>query len=189
MKNVVIQPKSGTAYTVWPVVHMELEKKGLKGVGPEEALKLQSQGWTLVDVRIEGDFEKGHAAGAVSLPLYRFVAGNSVWDNIKKVAMAGFAMKATERDPDYVENVTAAVGKNQKLLLMCAIGGTLKTGVNLRPDKYPGGIDDPERAFGRESRALKAAYELVQGGWNVNNLRFVEGGFQQWRHRGLPVEK
>jgi hypothetical protein len=30
------------------------------------------------------------------------VAGNSTWDNIKKLAMASFAMKATERDPDFV---------------------------------------------------------------------------------------
>lgn len=41
---------------------------------------------------------------------------------------------------------------------------------------------DPERAFGRESRSLKAIYELVEeGGWNLNNIRHVEGGFQQWR--------
>lgn len=53
------------------------------------------------------------------------------------------------------------VKKNQKIILMCAIGGTLTTGVNLRPDKYPNGIEDPDRSFGRESRCLKAAYELM----------------------------
>ena len=48
--------------------------------------------------------------------------------------------------------------------MMCAIGGTLEVGVNLRPDKYPNGIKDPDRSFGRESRCLKASYELVQVG-------------------------
>jgi hypothetical protein len=42
---------------------------------------------------------------------------------------------------------------------------------------------DPERAFGRESRSLKAIYELVEDGWNINNIRHVEGGFQQWRYQ------
>lgn len=39
---------------------------------------------------------KVHAAGAISLPLYRYVEGTSFWDNVKKAAMAvGFAMRAT----------------------------------------------------------------------------------------------
>jgi hypothetical protein len=42
------------------------------------------------------------------------------------------------------------------------VGGTLGTRLMLRPDKYPKGIDDPDRNFGRESRCLKAAYELMQ---------------------------
>lgn len=36
----------------------------------------------------------------------RFVEGNTLWDNVKKIAMASFAMKATERDPDFVDNFT-----------------------------------------------------------------------------------
>ncbi len=31
------------------------------------------KGWTIVDVRIEGDYAKGHCEGAVNLPLFRFV--------------------------------------------------------------------------------------------------------------------
>jgi hypothetical protein len=47
---------------------------------------------------------------------------------------------------------------------------------------------DPERAFGRESRSLKAIYELYEAGWSLGNIRHVEGGFQQWRNQGLPCE-
>jgi hypothetical protein len=42
----------------------------------------------------------------VNLPLYRPVAGNGVWDNIKKAVMTiGFAMTATERNPDFQEDI------------------------------------------------------------------------------------
>jgi hypothetical protein len=48
-------------------------------------------------------------------------------------------------------------------------------------------LSDPERAFGRESRSLKAIYELYDAGWSLNNIRHVEGGFQQWKYVGLPL--
>jgi hypothetical protein len=153
----------------WPVVHTVLSDAKLKSISCEEALKLQGQGWTLVDVRLEGDFVRGHAEGAVNVPLYRFVegrvgalggrwvgragvsvggkpqleAGGSLWsgvealsarqaagaasgsgprptppppprarravrprqgpwDQAKRLAMAAFAMRATERNPDFV---------------------------------------------------------------------------------------
>ena len=47
---------------------------------------------------------------------------------------------------------------------------------------------DPERAFGRESRSLIAAYDLIQGGWDVRNIIHMEGGVQEWRFRDLPME-
>ncbi|PNH05586.1 Rhodanese-like domain-containing protein 14, chloroplastic, partial [Tetrabaena socialis] len=181
-------PKSGTPYVVWPAVHTLLVGKGLRSVTPQEAQTLQGQGWTIVDVRLASDFEKVRAAGSLSLPIYRYVEGTSFWDNVKKAAMAvGFAMKATERDPDYGAKAKAALKKNQKVLLMCAIGGTLDTLVDLRKGvKKP--IRDPERAFGRESRSLKAAYELINEGWSSSNVFWVEGGLQQWRFQGLPTE-
>lgn len=67
-------------------------------------------------------------------------------------------------------------------------GGTLDTKLRLRPDKYKDGINDQDRAFGRESRSLKAAYELLQAGWRPgSNMVFLEGGVQQWRYQGLPM--
>ncbi len=36
---------------------------------------MMRQGWTLIDVRLAGDFDKAHAEGAASVPLYRFVEG------------------------------------------------------------------------------------------------------------------
>jgi hypothetical protein len=108
---------------------------------------------------------------------------------VKRFVMASFAMTATERVPGYAGIVsTFFKGKKDKIILMCAVGGTLKTGNNNRPDKYPNGVQDPDRDFGRESRSLKAAFELMtEGGWNKDNLVVVDGGLQQWRYQGYPM--
>lgn len=76
--------------------------------------------------------------------------------------------------------------KNQKIIVCCAIGGTLD--VLFKPSAHKAAINDPDRAFGRESRSLKAAYELYQAGWSINNMVFMEGGLQQWRYQGYPTE-
>ncbi|KAJ9519247.1 hypothetical protein QJQ45_017897 [Haematococcus lacustris] len=187
-QQTMIVPKSGTPYTVWPVIHAELTARNLQSVTAAEAAKMQQQGWTLLDVRLEGDFDASHAADSVNISLYRFTAGNELWDKIKRVAMAGFAMKATERDPDFADKVAARFKKNQKLIVVCAIGGTLDTKLRLRPDKYKDGVKDLDRSFGRESRSLKACYQLMKAGWTSSNLVFMEGGVQQWRFQGFPVE-
>ena len=70
---------------------------------------------------------------------------------------------------------------------MCAIGGTLDTNVSYRREKRL--FNDPERAFGRESRSLKAAYEMLEAGWPAGALRHADGGFQQWRYQGLPLDE
>lgn len=70
---------------------------------------------------------------------------------------------------------------------MCDIGGTLSTKVEVAHKKKDYEVRDPERAFGRESRSLKAAHALLMEG--CTNLAHLEGGLQQWRHQGFPVVK
>ena len=61
-----------------------------------QALKLQQDGAIIVDPRVPWDFEKQRIEGAVSVPLFRGVAGKSGWDTAKRFVMAvGFAMRAT----------------------------------------------------------------------------------------------
>ncbi len=75
---------------------------------------------------------------------------------------------SAERDPDYQKTALERLDKNQKVILMCSIGGTIKTGTQPwgNPDnpsrKSQKKFDDPERAFGRESRSLKACHELFK---------------------------
>lgn len=65
------------------------------------------------------------------------------------------------------------------------IGGTLSTKVEVAHKVKTYEVKDPDRAFGRESRSLKAAHALLMAG--CNNLAHLEGGIQQWRHQGYPM--
>ncbi|KAK9857616.1 hypothetical protein WJX84_011789 [Apatococcus fuscideae] len=165
----LITPLAGAAYTVWPVIHEELTQAGLESLPAAEVYRLQQEeGALLVDCRVDWNFEQEHAEGAVSLPLFRGVTGNDFYATLKRLAMGSFAMKATERDPDYQKTALERLDKNQKIIMMCSIGGTIKTGTQPWGDpsnpsrKAQKKFDDPERAFGRESRSLKACHELIK---------------------------
>jgi rhodanese-related sulfurtransferase len=56
---------------------------------------MQKKGWTLLDVRVDSNFENSHIEGAVSVPLYRGVQGRQLFDQIKRFTMASLAMTAT----------------------------------------------------------------------------------------------
>jgi len=184
--QLVVTPKSGMPYTVWPVMHTYLTQKKLKSCDIDQARALMSKGAVLLDVRLAMDYENQHALGAENVPLFRITAGNSQWDTIKRVVMAGLNMKATERDPDFIKNVDALLNgkKRTKIIVMCSIGGTLDTVVKVAST---GKITktDKDRSFGRESRSLKACYELMRAGYT--NVIHLEGGFSQWRHQGYPL--
>ena len=66
-----------------------------------------------------------------------------------------------ERDPDFGANAAAQLDKRRKVIVYCGRGGTIKTGFgNERNGKFF--KDDPERAFGIETRSLKGCYELFE---------------------------
>lgn len=183
----VVTPKSGMPYTVWPVMYTYLARKKLKTINQDQALSEMKKGAVLLDVRLAADFENQHARGAENVPLFRITAGNSSWDNVKRVVMAGLNMKATERDPDFIENVNALVKKNKrkKIIVMCNIGGTLDTVIRVAST---GKLTktDKDRSFGRESRSLKACYELLRAGYT--NVVHLEGGLSEWRYKGYPLD-
>jgi rhodanese-related sulfurtransferase len=244
MSKALIKPFSGEAYMSWPVCHGLLTEAGLRSVSPKEARRLQrDRGWALVDVRLSDAYEAERAEGAVSAPLFRYLDERpqedggggkssrlSVADLAKKLAMAAFAMRATERVPRWAQEafpfeapkeragklgfpdlgaLLASLGggggssksdarpssssstrsspRPPGVLLMCSVGGSMNTVVKFRRGEFA----DPERSFGRESRSLKAAYELLQDpslGWSADNVVHVEGGLAQWRFEGLPIE-
>jgi rhodanese-related sulfurtransferase len=187
--QLTVTPKSGMPYTVWPVMHTYLTQKKLKSCTIEQAqADSKKRNTILMDVRLAVDFEKQHAQGAQNVPLFRITAGDSKWDNIKRVVMAGLNMKATERDPDFIKNVDALTGgrKGTKIIVMCSIGGTLDTVVKVK-STGKSTATDVDRTYGRESRSLKACYELMRAGYR--NVVHMEGGLGEWRYNGLPLEE
>ena len=181
-----VQPKSGVAYTVWPAVHTTLVTAGVKSIPAEEVSKLVEEGKAVVvDVRPGDNFEKEHVDGSLNVPLYRPVEGSSLFDKVKKLAVGAMAMTATERNPNFADDARKTLGEESRMIIVaCMMGGSLTTEVS-RKRKNMKSFKDPERAFGRESRSLKAAYELMQAGYE--NIAHLEGGIAMWRHKGLPM--
>ena len=67
-----------------------------------------------------------------------------------------------ERNPNFRQDALAALPKNKTIAVMCSLGGTMLVGT--KPREMSGKVfkSDPDRAFGRESRSLKACYELYE---------------------------
>lgn len=61
------------------MVWQTLTDEGVKIKTVEEASEMMKNGWTLVDTRLAGDYDKQHAQGAISLPLFRYVKGTEMW--------------------------------------------------------------------------------------------------------------
>jgi rhodanese-related sulfurtransferase len=79
----------------------------VKQVSVTEAHQLQQQGSTYVDVRSQGEFEQGHASGAVNVPL------------LDRDGRTGQMMP----NPDFVRVMQANFPTDAKLLLGCQVGG------------------------------------------------------------------
>ena len=109
-------------------------------------------------------------------------------DNAKRLAMAFFTMAATERNPDFAEAALAEVAPDRPVIVACDIGGTLDVKIEKkRGGKVVKSFEDKERVFGRESRSLKACYELKKAGFA--QLYHLKDGQHMWEYRGLPMEK
>ncbi|HEY2902282.1 MAG TPA: rhodanese-like domain-containing protein [Polyangia bacterium] len=76
-----------------------------KRVLPAEAADLLKQGWTYLDVRSIPEFEQGHPAGALNIPLLHAQGGRMV------------------PNPDFSRVVEATFPKEQSLVVGCKSGG------------------------------------------------------------------
>lgn len=179
-----VKTKTGEEYTVWPVMHTYLDSQGLKSITPTKALEMVKEGYTILDVRITSEYEKGHGVGTKSAPMFRLVPEekNDFWNMSKKITSALIMQKATERNPTFVEDAEKAAGGRSKVILICGLGGTMKTTVSTAKKTFA----DPEKGFGKESRSLKGCYELLKVGFT--EVYHVEGGLSQWKYDGLEME-
>lgn len=168
-------------------MHGYLTGKKLQTVDVDEARALATKGAVLLDVRLASDYADCHAAGAASAPLYRPTAGDAAWDKVKRLVMASLAMQATERDPAFLDSVAVATrgDKRRRVVVMCAVGGTLDTVTRVASTGKTCSTDK-DRAFGRETRSLKACYELLRAGYS--NVVHCGGGLSEWNYRKYDVE-
>nr|ABR16869.1 unknown [Picea sitchensis] len=187
-------------YTAWIEVHRKLTERNLKSIECKEAQsRAKFNGAILLDVRESQDFEKVHAEGACNAPLFRLIQGDSLKSNMrfspfKREVLLKFGylkLKNTstsfERNPEFINQAMDAVGgdKRKVVVVMCQIGGTLLTYVERGGAKYKK-FADPERKFGRQSRSLKAIYELQEAGFK--NVLHLKDGLNQWIHEGFPID-
>jgi rhodanese-related sulfurtransferase len=123
----------------------------IKPVSPEEASELLAQGYAYVDVRSEPEFEQGHVPGALNVPLLHM------------------GDQGLTPNPEFLSVMTAAFGKNEKLIVGCKAGG----------------------------RSRKAAELLAQSGFS--DLADLVAGWEGsrdafgrplpgWSKKGLPIE-
>ncbi len=74
-------------------------------ISPREAKALIDQGWTYLDVRSEAEFEQGHPAEALNIPLLLLNAGRM------------------QSNPDFLKVVEAVLPKDSKVVVGCQMGG------------------------------------------------------------------
>jgi rhodanese-related sulfurtransferase len=78
----------------------------VKRIAPKEALQLMQEGWTYVDVRSVPEFEAGHPAGALNIPLMHFMPGRGMTPN-----------------PEFASVFAKKFAKDAKVIVGCKTAG------------------------------------------------------------------
>jgi rhodanese-related sulfurtransferase len=163
----------------WPTAYRSLVDRGLQSVTGEDAMKMvKEDGAVICDVREEKYFLQGTPEGALNVPLFEPVQGNSFRAWNKRLQGAALGIGATDRNPSFVADAKEMLPRDKPVIVICARGGVVD-------DKY-----DPRKFrqdSGRYTTSLKAAYELYEGA-GFKNVYFVEGGFNKWYADDLPME-
>jgi rhodanese-related sulfurtransferase len=123
----------------------------IKPVAPEEAVALLDDGYVYVDVRSEPEFEQGHPPGALNVPLMHLGPGGM------------------SPNPEFMQVMQAAFGKDEKLLIGCRSGGRSRRAAELLAE------------VGYQNLA-----DLVTG-WEGSRDPFGRTN-PGWVRKGLPVE-
>ncbi|CAM8965276.1 unnamed protein product [Rhodiola kirilowii] len=172
IRSAATKPAKSPAEEDWRTKREILLKKRVRSVDVKEAYRLQQENnFVILDVRPVAEFKEAHAPGAINVQVYRLIKEWTAWDIARRAAFAFFGIfSGTEENPEFIQSVEAALGKDAKIIVACSSGGTMKPTQNL-----------PE---GQQSRSLIAAYLLVLNGYN--NVYHLEGGLYSWFKEGLP---
>merc|ERR1711870_24845 len=78
---------------------------------------------------MEEEFNSGHQKGAVNLPLFRRMQGNSPRKWAKRFYSWLTGEKASVRNPDFVNEALERFPRDQTIIIACALGGSLELDV------------------------------------------------------------
>lgn len=121
----------------------------MKRVSPQEASELVAQGYTYVDVRSQPEFEAGHPAGALNVPL----------------AFAGpFGMQP---NPDFVSVMQANFPADAKLVVGCQAGMRSMRAVQTLEGAGYTDVVDQRAGFGG---ARNMSGQVTEQGWKDAGL-------------------
>jgi len=68
------------------------------------------------------------------------------------------------------------------------MGGSMETKIESNKKRYKDkGYEDVDKSFGRESRSLKACFELINAGFS--DVKHLKGGFSTWKYEKKAVEQ
>ena len=160
----------------WSNAWRFLSENGLQSVDATRAQEMVQTGkWVLVDTRPFSLFEKSHAEGALSIPLFDDIN----WTNaspmayVRAVAYLVNGVSPVVPNEQFVEAVTKAKGEGKGLIFYCETGGTMTPSTNFM--------------YGKESRSLKACYRTLRFDDSCA-CAHLEGGLYGWYQQKKPIE-
>ncbi len=140
----------------------------MRRISPKEASELMTAGWTYLDVRSEREFEGGHPAGAVNVPLMH-------------AAAAGMAP-----NPDFLAVVQAAFPKETKLVVGCQAGGRSARAAQLLEGAGFSQLADQRAGFGG---SRDAGGRITEPGWAAEGLPVENGQPPSGSYEALRKKK
>lgn len=162
-----------TSPKAWEAMYKKLTENKVRSVSSSDIEGLKGRGATIIDVRPETEFDAGHIDGSLNVSLYQPIVGNTPKQILRKAGYAFFGIfNGTEANENFECELKEAVGDfGDEIVVICNTGGSLESSVNFE--------------YGKQSRSLMAAYEMVTFGYK--KIRFLEGGYNQWRMEDRPV--
>jgi len=163
--------------------YLSVVDRGLTMLTGDEALKLvKEDGAVIVDVRPESAFKKKTAKGAINIPLFKEVTGNSLEDNRKKfVSLLFKGGPANEKNTDFGRLALERLPRDKPILIICNKGGSLdltrydpSAGQIMLGKKGPVITDDVDQY----TSSIMAAFELFENGFT--NLYALQSGMRKW---------
>merc|ERR1719240_2099181 len=176
------QPQLSSPWTA--MKYLSVVDRGLTMLPGKDALNLVKQyGAVIVDVRPESKFKKKTAKGAINIPLFREVTGNSLEDTRKKfVSLLFKGGPANEKNTDFGRLALEKLPRDKPILLICDTGGSVdltrydpSAGQLMVGKKGPVITDDVDQY----TSTIMAAFELFENGFT--KVYGLQSGLRKWK--------